>query len=219
MSSSVGNSSLLNLALLNQLLQRAGVETTDTGTAAAAGNTQESGGTSFSSQADALLNALDADGDGKLSKSELQTGFQKLSQDMRSLLIDQQDIGSGNSATAGTQDSNGTLTEAELESGMPPTQAAGGDGASQLVEQLLAAIGNGGTANNAPLQSTASSQGTTGTSESWDNWVKQMQGSDTGDVANQAAAGNLQRSMALDAGLTQLLQATDISQAADSARL
>jgi len=96
MSSSVGASSGLNPALLSQLLQRAeGGTSTETASSTTASASQSSDSTAFS--ADALLKAFDTDGDGKLSKSEIQTGFQKLSQDMQAVLLQQQ-------GSAGTSD-------------------------------------------------------------------------------------------------------------------
>jgi len=155
MSSSVGNSSLLNLALLNQLLQKAGAETTDAGGASDSQATQDSSsGMSFSTQADALINALDTDGDGTLSQSELEAAF---------------------SSTGTTQGSDTTSV------------------------------------------SNASSQGSTlGTAENWDAWMQQMQGSNTGDVANQSAMNSLQQSTKMDNTLTQLLQAVENYQASAS---
>ncbi|HWT98377.1 MAG TPA: EF-hand domain-containing protein [Terriglobales bacterium] len=206
MSSSVGNSSLLNLALLNQLLQKAGAETTDAGGASDSQATQDSSsGMSFSTQADALINALDTDGDGKLSKAELQTGFQKLSQDMRSFLIGQQNIGSdgGAESLADTTvssldtDGDGTLSQSELEAAFSSTGTTQGSDTTSV--------------------SNASSQGSTlGTAENWDAWMQQMQGSNTGDVANQSAMNSLQQSTKMDNTLTQLLQAVENYQASAS---
>lgn len=196
MSSSVGNSSLVNLALLNQLVQRASGETTDTGTTTDSQSTEESGNAmSFSTQADALINALDTDGDGKLSKAELQTGFQKLSQDMRSFLIGQQSIGSdassdslaGSTLSSLDSDGDGELSQSELES-------------------AFASVGT--TASSASPTSSA-----LGTNETWDSWMQQMQSSKLGDVANQSAMSSLQQSTKMDSALTQLLQAIETSQA------
>ena len=214
MSSSVGNSSLLNLALLNQLLQKAGAETTDAAGTAVSPATQDSGGgMSFSTQADALINALDADGDGKLSKSELQTGFQKLSQDMRSFLIGQQNISGDGSAEslANTTvssldtDGDGTLSQSELEAAFASTGTSEGSDTTQLVDQLLQMAGGTST----PSSNASAESSTLGTSESWDNWMLQMQGSKTGDVANQSAMNSLQQSTNMDNTLTQLLQAIE----------
>ena len=195
MSSSVGNSSLVNLALLNQLVQRASGETTDTGTTTDSQSTEESGNAmSFSTQADALINALDTDGDGKLSKAELRTGFQKLSQDMRSFLIGQQNIGSdassdslaGSTLSSLDSDGDGELSQSELES-------------------AFASVGT--TASSASLTSAL------GTNETWDSWMQQMQSSKLGDVANQSAMNSLQQSTKMDSSLTQLLQAIETYQA------
>lgn len=196
MSSSVGNSSLVNLALLNQLVQRASGGTTDTGTTTDSQSTEELGNAmSFSTQADALINALDADGDGKLSKAELQTGFQKLSQDMRSFLIGQQNIGSnassdslaGSTVSSLDSDGDGELSQSELES-------------------AFASVGT--TASSASPTSSA-----LGTNETWDSWMQQMQSSKLGDVANQSAMNGLQQSTKMDSALTQLLQAIETYQA------
>jgi Ca2+-binding EF-hand superfamily protein len=189
MSSSVGNSSLVNLALLNQLLQRANGETTDTNATADSQATDESGSsTSFSSQADALINALDTDGDGKLSKAELQTGFQKLSQDMRSFLIGQQNIGDNAGA-----DSLAASAVSSLDSD--------GDGELSESELETALTSSGTTASDASPQNNI-----LGTNATWDSWMQQMQGSQIGDVANQAATSSLQQSTKMDNALTQLLQ-------------
>jgi len=221
MSSSVGNSSLLNLALLNQLLQKAGAETTDAAGTADSQATQDSGGgMSFSTQADALINALDADGDGKLSKSELQSGFQKLSQDMRSFLIGQQNIGGDGSAeslantTASSLDTDGdgTLSQSELEAAFASTGTSEGGDTTQLVDQLPQMAGGASTASS----SASPESSTLGTTEGWDNWMRQMQGSKTGDVANQSAMNSLQQSTNMDNTLTQLLQAIESYQSSAS---
>jgi len=218
MSSSVANSSLLNLALLNQLLQKAGAETTDAGGAGDSQATQDSGGgMSFSSQADALISALDTDGDGKLSKAELQTGFQKLSQDMRSFLIGQQNIGSdsGAESLADTTvssldtDGDGALSQSELEAAFSSSGSAQGGDTTQLVDRLLQAAGGASTA-----ASGASPQGgMLGTGQNWDGWMQQMQGRKIGDVANQSAMNSLQQSTNMDNTLTQLLQTIENYQA------
>ena len=106
MSSSVGASSGLNLQLLNQLLQRA---EGGAGTEATASSGTDAG--SFTSQADQLFTALDSDGDGKLSKAEIQTGFQKLSGSMQAVLLQQQGSTADSDVGAATAtDSTGAAT-------------------------------------------------------------------------------------------------------------
>jgi len=206
MSSSVSNSSLLNLALLNQLLQKAGAETTDASGASDSQTPQDSvGGTSFSTQADALINALDTDGDGKLSKAELQTGFQKMSQDMRSFLIGQQNIGSDNGAESLADttvssldtDGDGALSQSELEAAFSSTGTTQGSDATSA-------------SNAAPQGSTLDTAG------NWDDWMQQMQGRKVGDIANQSAMNSLQQSTNMDHTLSQLLLTIENYQAGAS---
>lgn len=101
MTSSIGAGSGLNLALLSQLLQRAeGGTGTDSALGSATSSDQSTDSSPFNSEADALFSALDTDGDGKLSKSEIQTGFQKLSQSMQAVLLQQQGGTAGSETSA-----------------------------------------------------------------------------------------------------------------------
>jgi len=233
MSSSIHGSSALHMALLNQLLQRVGVNDQDGAEVNApvdAGNTSQTDGdgSTFSTQTDALFNTLDSDGDGKLSKSEFRTGFQKLSQDMRSVLIGQQNI-SGEDSTAAT----GTSSAAEANStssafGSLDTDSDGevsqsefnsGTGATQLLDSLLQSAGSstGGSSAGSTSASGVSSTGSTANStgsgsisdEEWEKLLNNLKNSEPGEIANVPAMMRLRQSTNLHAAVTDLLQATD----------
>jgi Ca2+-binding EF-hand superfamily protein len=129
MTSSIGGASTANLASLNQLLQAVG-----------GGHQATPEGTVFKTRTQALFTALDSDGDGKVSKSELQSGFQKLSEDVKSVLLGQQDVagvddsnGASSSTADATVSSSGSTTEQDASS-----NAAAG--VSELLESLMHAL-------------------------------------------------------------------------------
>jgi hypothetical protein len=161
MSSSIGGASSTNPASLSQMLQAlvSNSQATSTGdTGATSQVTSDSA--SYRAQTEALLSSLDGNGDGKISKSELQTGFQKLGEDVRSVLLSQQHVASDgptiDSAAPSTADitatfssldtdGDGAISETEFAAAMSPSassadqgQSSGATmGAAQLLESLL----------------------------------------------------------------------------------
>jgi hypothetical protein len=238
MSSSIHGSSALHMALLNQLLQRVGVDqdAADANAPIDASTTSQADGdsASFNTQTDALFNTLDSDGEGKLSKSEFRTGFQKLSQDMRSVLIGQQNISGDDSAgTTGTSsaaEANSTSSafgslDTDDDDSISQGEFSTGTGAARLLDSLLQSAGSnsdriapGNASTSAASSATDTATGTSNigggniSDDEWAKLLKNLQNSAPGDIANVPAMMRLRQSTNLHAAVTDLLQATDTQQ-------
>lgn len=240
MTTSVGGPSALNLALQTLLSPRNGASDqsgiSDAPALESTATSQAANGAALSnSSGDVLFAALDNDGDGKLSKAELQTGFQKLSQDMKSVLLNQQkssDSDTDTTSQGAAASATATNSSATADSSMD---------AIQLLESLLQSLqgssttamfsaldGNGdGTLSKsefmsgpsstssatstsdgaASLLSRADSNGDAGISN--DEWTTLLQGLDRhgiGDLANQQGMLGQQQSANLNDSLSYLLQ-------------
>lgn len=235
MSSSIGGSSALHLALLNQLLQRVGVSDQESvdGNSTADATQADGNNASFNSQADALFNSLDSDGDGKLSKSEFRTGFQKLSQDMRSVLLDQQSISDGDAAESAAESaspSGSTNTsantavsafnsfDADGDGTVSPGEFNAGTGAAKLLDSLLQSATAPTTDTGSPDETGSSTTATTVdgaaiSSDEMEKLLNNLRNSQPGDVANVPAMMRLRQSTSLHAAVTDLLQAIQPQQA------
>ncbi|WP_374653745.1 EF-hand domain-containing protein [Dongia sp.] len=105
-----------------------------------AGVSESSTDTAKETLATELFNSFDSDGDGKLTQDELETGFQKLSDDMRATLIQQQEASRPQPPSAEEMfakldgNSDGGVDEAEFIAGAP--QDGNGPSATELKEMF-----------------------------------------------------------------------------------
>jgi hypothetical protein len=180
---------------------------------------------SSTAPADALFAVPHNDADGKPSKAELRTGFQKLSQNVKSVLLDQQNS---------VDDARVTAQERSTETTTAPAADATADtsiDAIQLLESLVQALqgssataisntldkDSGGNVGNSSvtIDPTTSSQfaansGSEATASiSGDQWMCELKNADRrqiGDLANQSGIRGQQLSANLNESLTTLLQ-------------
>ena len=113
--------------------------------------------------ASALFTAFDTDSSGGLSQSELETGFQKMSSSMRSVLI-------------GTQEANGSGGAGGPDGPpppLPPSDASGSSGSSSGLDQLLSLL-QGADGNDTTDDGTDSDSSSTSGYAAVKNDLKQL---------------------------------------------
>ena len=143
MSSSIGGSSGMSAAALAQMREQR-FKALDADGSGELSESEFAAGPSGSGGMDsdvasALFKSFDTDGSGGLSESELETGFQKLSSSMRSVLIGTQDVGES-SGPGGASGPDGPPPPPPQDSADGSGDSSASTGGSNPLDQLLSLL-------------------------------------------------------------------------------